>query len=392
MTHLFDDITLSDGSNTFSYTQHALSMPGSTHRGFATAALVAVWMLGTDEAERRGLTSLDTAEERLQLMTRYEQETLRDDGGLLQHEIEELYWWLWAIYAPENNEDDSICPIRLFFSQRQLSLWATLFCEYMSRLVEQWADSILHAEDTVADCRTGLEWLLMQMGTYTRIQHLRGIEWHNYDQVRALFCRQETEEGWMLSHIDIRDIVTHLPAQVSEQDCMDRYFTLRRIEHAERPVMPTGAEWYAAEQQPLDAHEILPYLTPHQLSELHDYQRRWLRYLSRRLKLVNDPKAPVIWTELVTPDMEQKLITHLQNHEEEANWCQQITAAIMAMKIRNLVRRDLTVSDFRKWASYYLHKDYSSPSVRTQLARKWNSWNRLDTEVQNHIRYIQNYD
>lgn len=401
MQQVFDDIVFKVRGREYAYRAHTLETNQATHSGFATAALVAVWMLGTDEAAQRGLASLDTPEERARLMDRYEAETFREDGGLLMLEIEALYWWLWHIdnHNDNENENDGVAPSNTYEDDdtilelgiRQQGLWSKLINEYMTRLVDRWAAAVLAAEDTVADCESYLDYLLGQLAAYSRIQRMREVRWCDRYSVEEFWTLSDCEPGWITEHIDLKDIITHLPADVDEQALMESYFTLRQAEHAQRKAKPTAAEWYAVEQKPLDP-ETLSYLSPDQQAELTDQQKRWLRQLSKKLKLVTDPTAPVIWTEFVTKELEQKLIAHLQNHEEEVNWCQQITAAVMAMRVCNLVRRNLTVAEFRKWAPYYLHKDYSSPSVRTQLARKWNSWGRMDTEVQNHIRYISNYE
>lgn len=385
MTQLFDDIVFTVRGREYAYRAHMLDTDEATHSGFATAALVAVWMLGTDEAIQRGLTSLDTPEDRTRLMDRYEAETFREDGGLLILEIEALYWWLWHIANGNENENEEAI---LMLGVRQLSLWSTLINEYMTRLVNRWADAVLTAEDTIVDSNTYLDFLLSQLAAYSRIQRMRQICWCDRDSVEDFWALSESEPGWITEHINLRDIITHLPAEVDEKSLMERYFALRQSEHALRLLKPTATEWYAAEQKPLDK-EPLSYLSTEQQTELNDQHKRWLRYLSKKLNLVLTSQMPSIWTEKVSDQLEEKLIAYLTIQEGTRAWARNLRAALFAMQQMHWVKSDLTVAEFRRWASKYLQRDYATENARVALSKWWYEWNKDDDTITLHIRRLK---
>lgn len=390
MSHLFDDIVFTVRGHEYAYRAHTLATDEATHGGFATAALVAVWMLGTDEAAQRGLTSLVTPEERTRIMDQYEAETFREDGGLLMSEIEDLYWWLWHIdIENEDDTDGDSTDTILQLGLRQQSLWSMLINEYMTRLVDRWADSVISAEDSLVDCKNYLDFLLSHLAAYSRIQRMREIRWCDRYSVEEFWTLSSCNHGWIVSHIDLCDIITHLPADVDEQALMARYFTLRRTEHAQRRSKPNASRWYAVEQEPLDAAEVLSFLSAGQIAELDDYHRRWLHYLCKRLSLVPNSLTPVIWTEKVNDALEDKLVDYLMVQEGTHAWARNTCAALFAMQQLQWLKPGLTVAEFRHWAARHLHRDYTTEPSRVALARWWYEWTRDDNTVLQHTRRLQ---
>lgn len=283
MTHIFDDITITDRGISISYQGHLVQTNEAVHNGFATAAMVAVWMMGTEEGDKRGIGMLETREERAELMRHYEHETLREDGGLMLREVEALYWWLWRFEHHTDNAPQELPPL----SMRQAEMWETLVQEYMCSKIETWGKLVLQAEDNVDESDTYLDWLISQLCAYTRMRYMRKTQWLDYQQMESLWAMLEANEGWMGEGLYPHEVITHLPADVKAETLIARYFELREKEHAERIHRPTAAAWYEAEKQALSEANILEGFAPTQLQELADYHKQWLRYLSKRLKIVS---------------------------------------------------------------------------------------------------------
>ena len=96
--------------------------------GMLGAALLAALLVNTDEGDRRGI-ALETADERKAFFAQYERELIREDGGLLSVEIQQLND---AYVQIELNSIDlpDICP-----QARLLDLALQLVVDYMRQLV-----------------------------------------------------------------------------------------------------------------------------------------------------------------------------------------------------------------------------------------------------------------
>ncbi len=167
----------------YSYSDEADPVPIG---GFLGAALLCVLLVNNEEGERRGI-SFYTQQEQDILITRYEQEVIKDDWGYLHAEINQLNDAYIELVVSEIELSD-LCP-----NIRQLAIAMNLLFAYMQRLVtEEYGEHIWEAEPWETPFA---QWLFKAGFTETQRQRHLTVDWADYALVNGLAeLREQTNE------------------------------------------------------------------------------------------------------------------------------------------------------------------------------------------------------
>lgn len=365
MTHTFDNIDLDLGFVDATYHFHRLRLNDFESTGFAAAAWLATAIVASEEGDQRGIVRLNTPEEQQELMLRYEDETYREDGGLLRNEAQALYHWLRKIDETEDWFGF------LFFSYRQRDLWMELCRGYMQMLVERELKQEESNMIPMTDLSNFTEWLMVKLARRTKMLMIRRINWLDLDSLQAFVEKVESDPNYLESGVPQPDLITHIEPGQKEQEIFDEYYECRRMEHANRAEHLSDKEWLMAEQTPVFSEDDLADFSPIQMQELETWQERWLRYLYRRLGMTY--RQPVnIWTDDATPQQQEQLVQYLREKSTDDNWCTAMVGALKVMQQKGLIRRQLRASDMAHYCDTVLcTNDYTRGSRRTQFSRKW---------------------
>lgn len=365
MIRTFEDYDPDLGFVDAHYRNHQLRIDDFHSTGFAAAAWVATCLVATEEGEARGIARLNTAEIREELMLRYEDETFREDGGLLRDEAKALFDWLVQIDELEDWYGT------LFFSARQHELWQDLCREYMVRLVEREIKRENSMLLSVSDTANFLDWLVVRLARRSKLLVMRGINWLRLDSIGPFVEQLEEKPNYMAGGVEQSELITHLETGQKETEIFDEYFECRRAEHAARTEYPSNEEWMEEEQaNPFSEKEREGY-TALQLRELEEWQERWLRYFYRRLgRSYRRPKK--IWGETTTDRQQARITQYLCDCAMEDSWCTLMVGMLKVLQQRGIIRRSLKSADLAHFCDSILHtEDYSRGDRRTQFSRKW---------------------
>lgn len=365
MTHTFDDIDLDLGFVDATYHDHRLGLNDFESTGFAAAAWLATAIVASEEGDQRGVVRLNTPEEQQELMLRYEDETYREDGGLLRDEAQALYIWMKKI-----DETEDLLGA-LFFSCRQRDLWMELCRNYMQMLVERELKQEVGSIIPMTDLSNFTEWLMVKQARWTKMLMIRRINWLNLDSLQAFVAQVENDPNYLESGVPQSDLITHIEPGKKEQEIFDEYYECRRMEHSTRAERPSDKEWLAIEQTPVFSEEDMAGFSPVQMQELAAWQDRWLRYLYRRLGMTYRQSVD-IWTENATMQDRERLEQYLREKSTDDNWCTAMVGALKVMQQKGLIRHQLRASDMAHYCDTLLGtNDYTRGSRRTQFSRKW---------------------
>ena len=145
--------------------------------GFLGAALLCVWLINSEEGERRDIP-LDIESEQKSIFKRYEQEVMANDWGHLNAEIQQLNDAYIELAVCEKDISD-ICP-----NLRQLSTAMRMLSAYMLQLVvEVYGEHIWEAEKWTMPFAG---WLFNAGHTETIRQQYLTTDWTEPASVNAL--------------------------------------------------------------------------------------------------------------------------------------------------------------------------------------------------------------
>lgn len=365
MIRTFEDYDPDLGFVDAHYINHELRIDDFHSSGFAAAAWVATCLVATEDGEARGIARLNTPEIREELMLRYEDETYREDGGLLRNEAKALYVWLKKI----DELDDWYGT--LFFSARQHELWQDLCREYMTRLLEREIKRDNSQNMPVSETANFLDWLMARLARQSKQMTMRRIDWLILDSLEPFVEQLEDTPDYMESSVLQSDMIIHLERGQREKEIFDEYFDSRRADFAARTEYPSNDEWMEAEQTSPFSEKERAGFSELQLRELDEWQDHWLRYFYRRLgHTYRRPKK--IWTEGVTDEQQARITQYLRECAMEDSWCTSMVGMLKVLQQRGLIRRSLKAADLAHFCDSILHtEDYSRGERRTQFSRKW---------------------
>ena len=174
MCNMLEDYIISDSLR---YSSHGLEFRDMRLEGALGAAMVSALLVGTEEGTKRGI-AIATEAERRQWISRYEEEVLRDDWGLLFKELDMLHN-AYVELAVDDLSLTDICP-----NIRLLDLALQLLETYMQHLVSE--EAYAHVWEAYPWKSPFAEWLFEASQIETRRQRLLHVDWTDMPEVIAL--------------------------------------------------------------------------------------------------------------------------------------------------------------------------------------------------------------
>ena len=180
-------------SDTLRYENHRL-IYGSTDQdrmelgGFLGAAVLGALLYGQDEGRERNI-ALNTSEGRQDFFARYEDETIHENGGFFEAEVQALNEAYMEINADKN------LLLAICGNERLFDLAFGLTMDYMDKLVEE--EVCEHIYDFVPWIGPFARWLYKAGYAETFRQQLLAINWANPEDVYALgdFIKEPEAKG-----------------------------------------------------------------------------------------------------------------------------------------------------------------------------------------------------
>ena len=293
MTKLLDNYIFDDRmryeSHRLVYTYSEMEEPVQIG-GFLGAALLCVWLINSDEGERREIP-LDIESEQKQddIFTRYEQEVIADDWGHLYAEIHQLNDANIQLAVSEIELSD-ICH-----NMRQLSIAMNMTTRYMQRLVvEVFHEHIWEYERWTTPFA---QWLFNAGHSETFRQRILTTDWADPAMVNAFAepRSQTNEPTFVFEGEDAADI-------------MRRYWEwLWNAAQTEANLYPDAKARIAKNKQLILENEtgydfLMPEInaiTPEKARLFDSWMTQWAEFVNGKIK---PEKKITFWTKEVTEE------------------------------------------------------------------------------------------
>ena len=338
--------------------------------GFFGAALVAVFLVDTDEGNTRGIR-LYTDEEKEEFFALYEREVLRDDWGYLSAEINQLRDNYVQIEVGTATLND-LCP-----NIRLLNLAMELLMTYMRRLVlEPYGKHIWEAMPWKMPFA---QWLIDAARVEARRQRLLRTDWTDAPMVIQLADMPDKTE----------DPTFYFGGEKAE-NIMERYLHWLSDAYVAMKQEIPGAKITTADRKYIFAQETdwaflsdeIEQLSPSEQSEWQRWQQEWTKFLTERLL----PKKEIrFWADDVPEEVQNHLLYHLQLAEQHPAHFRDLTAAVYAMRQLGYIRRKCGDHDMRQWLSEHLKLDYTERNNASQFRRAMKEHGRYTPEVRDEV-------
>ena len=282
MKQLLADYIFSD---TLRYENHRL-IYGSTAEnrmelgGFLGAAVLGALLYGKDESRERNMI-LNTSEGRKQFFKRYEDETLQENGGYFNTEVQTLS----EAYIELNG--DLTVLFAICGNERLYDLAFGLMVDYMEMLVEEQVRE--HIYDLVPWTQPFAQWLYEAGFVEKRRQHLLAIDWTDPAGVYALaeFLRKPTEETEP----------TFVFNDLSSDQVLNGYWEwLWNAAQTEANLYPDSKVRLAQFKENIlqtetnydDLKHEIGKLQPEQINLFREWMNKWVDYVKEKIK----PETP----------------------------------------------------------------------------------------------------
>ena len=282
MKQLLADYIFSD---TLRYENHRI-IYGSTAEnrmelgGFLGAAVLGALLYGKDESRERNII-LNTSEGRKQFFKRYEDETLQENGGYFNAEVQTLS----EAYIELNG--DLTCLFAICGNERLYDLAFGLMVDYMEMLVEEQVRE--HIYDLVPWTQPFAQWLYDAGFVETRRQHLLAIDWTDPAGVYALaeFLRkptEETEPTFVFDGLSADQVLNGYwewlwnAAQTEANLYPD--FKVRLAEYKEK-ILKDETEWGFIKPEMKD-------FSPDRINLFREWMNQWTNFVKEKIK----PETP----------------------------------------------------------------------------------------------------
>lgn len=344
--------------------------------GILGAALMAAYLVDTDEGNARGLR-LYTEDEKEEFFARYDREVLHDDWGYLTAEIDQLhdaYVQLVVADVPLS----ALCP-----NVRLLNLALDLMVSYMHRLVvEQYR---AHIWDLIPWTGPFAQWLWSASLVERRRQRYLQTDWSDLVEVISMRDHPETEERPLFVF-----------AGEEAEDIMSRYLEWLNGEYVAMIKAHPGAKITNADRRYILSQETdygfladdIAALSPDDQASFRQWMQEWETFLTSQLC----PQEEIhFWTKEVPEELRDKLLDYLRLQERQPAHYQALTSAIYALRQLGYIPYKLGLRSMRQYLSDYLSENYMLKNTSSQFNRAWKEHGRYTLAVREQIAILAQY-
>lgn len=344
--------------------------------GILGAALMAAYLVDTDEGNTRGLR-LYTEDEKEEFFARYDREVLHDDWGYLTAEIDQLhdaYVQLVVADVPLS----ALCP-----NVRLLNLALDLMVSYMHRLVvEQYR---AHIWDLIPWTGPFAQWLWSASQVERCRQRYLQTDWSDFVEVISMRDHPETEEGplFVFDGEEAEDIMSrYLEWLNGEYVAMIKAHPGAKITNADRRYILSQETDYGFLADDIAA------LSPDDQASFRQWMREWETFLTSQLC----PQEEIhFWTKEVPEELRDKLLDYLRLQERQPAHYQALTSAVYALRQLGYIPYKLGLRSMRQYLSDHLSENYMLKNTSSQFNRAWKEHGRYTLAVREQIAILAQY-
>ena len=347
--------------------------------GILGAAVLGALLYGQDEGRERAMM-LNAHDGRKEFFTRYEDETLHENGGLFTTEVQALC----EAYMELNGDMNLLLTI--CGNDRLYDLAFGLMVEYMETLAKEQIGE--HIYDLVPWSEPFAQWLYNAGFAETRRQQLLAIRWDDPDVVYAL-----AEE---LSHNP--SPVTYNPLFVfdglSAEQLLNAYWQwLWDTVEQDSNLYPDAKARLAEYKKQILKHETnydflkpeIAKLQPAEINLFTSWMNQWSDFVNRKIK---PEKTITFWTKNVTEEQQEALLDYLKTQERQPQRYKCLAVAVYSLRQLGYITYNIAPSSIAKWLSERLQNDYSSKTSIYQFRRAWNELRRFHPAVQDEVAHL----
>ena len=281
-------------SDTLRYENHRL-IYGSTDQdrmelgGFLGAAVLGALLYGQDEGRERNI-ALNTSEGQQDFFARYEDETIHENGGFFETEVQALNEAYMEINADKN------LLLAICGNERLFDLAFGLTMDYMDKLVEE--EVCEHIYDFVPWIGPFARWLYKAGYAETYRQQLLAINWANPEDVYAL--------GDYIKEPEAKD-PTFVFGGERADDLLNAYYnwlmTFIEQQAAQYPDSKVKLAEYKQiilQKEPhyVDLKPDMKDFTPEQLNLFREWMNKWVDFMKQQIEPPVTPQKKSIRQEL----------------------------------------------------------------------------------------------